>query len=356
MPASRKSTRGTNGIQSIDLVMRKLPMSGGAAVRNYIGELRGIIAEVKATNDPAFGATAQRLGETLDHLGRATEWLLGRIYNAPEQALAGATPLPAPVRPRGRRRCMLAKDALAATRGAGNGAVAPRAARRRRKVFRDQHRGWHFGSGGHRDGRRGFHRRRSRRNAWVNHHMTNHVAVTDEGAIRVIRMNRPDKKNALTHAMYATMTEALNSANGNDAIRCILICGVPGAFSAGNDLQDFLAIVNSPDGLSRPVRDFLPALVHCRKPMVAAVSGIAVGIGTTMLLHCDHVVASTTARLMTPFTTLGLVPEAASSLIGPAPDGPRPRIYISGDGAPARRPAGKRSGNRQHGCRAGRSR
>lgn len=151
----------------------------------------------------------------------------------------------------------------------------------------------------------------------MNHHMTNHVAVTDEGAIRVIRMNRPDKKNALTHAMYATMTEALNSANGNDAIRCILICGVPGAFSAGNDLQDFLAIVNSPDGLSRPVRDFLPALVHCRKPMVAAVSGIAVGIGTTMLLHCDHVVASTTARLMTPFTTLGLVPEAASSLIGP---------------------------------------
>lgn len=147
--------------------------------------------------------------------------------------------------------------------------------------------------------------------------MTDDVVVTDEGPIRVVRMNRPDKKNALTHAMYAAMTDALNSANDNDAIRCILICGVPSAFSAGNDLHDFLAIAQSPDGLSRPVRDFLPALVHCRKPMVAAVSGIAVGIGTTMLLHCDHVVASNTAKLMTPFTNLGLVPEAASSLIGP---------------------------------------
>ncbi len=148
-------------------------------------------------------------------------------------------------------------------------------------------------------------------------HMTDHVIVTDEGQIRIVRMNRPDKKNALTHAMYAAMTEALNSANGNDAIRCIVICGVPGAFSAGNDLQDFLAMATGTEGLARPVRDFLPALVHCQKPMVAAVSGIAVGIGTTMLLHCDHVVAANTARLMTPFTNLGLVPESASSLIGP---------------------------------------
>ena len=147
--------------------------------------------------------------------------------------------------------------------------------------------------------------------------MSDHVVVTDEGPIRVIRMNRPDKKNALTHAMYATMTEALNSAGGNDAIRAILIGGVQGAFSAGNDMQDFLAIATSTEGLARPVRDFLPALVHCQKPMVAAVSGIAVGIGTTMLLHCDHVVAASTAKLITPFTNLGLVPEAASSLIAP---------------------------------------
>ena len=114
---------GTNGIQSIDLVMRKLPMSGGATVRNYIGELRGIVADVKATNDPAFGATAQRLGEAVDHLEHATEWLLAKIGEAPEQALAGATPY---LRLFGFAAggCMLAKDALAATRGAGNGAIA----------------------------------------------------------------------------------------------------------------------------------------------------------------------------------------------------------------------------------------
>src|SRR6185312_1173622 len=147
--------------------------------------------------------------------------------------------------------------------------------------------------------------------------MSEHVSVTDEGPIRVVRMNRPDKKNALTHAMYAALTNALNGANGNDNIRAIVIAGVPGAFSAGNDLNDFLALATSTEGLARPVRDFLPALVHCQKPLIAAVSGIAVGIGTTMLLHCDFVVAANTAKLMTPFTSLGLVPEAASSLIAP---------------------------------------
>jgi enoyl-CoA hydratase/carnithine racemase len=147
--------------------------------------------------------------------------------------------------------------------------------------------------------------------------MTDHVIVTDDGPIRTVRMNRADKKNALTNAMYERMTDALETAGSNDAIRCVVIAGVPGAFTAGNDLQDFLAIATSTEGLARPVRNFLPALVHCGKPMVAAVSGVAVGIGTTMLFHCDHVVASREARFMTPFTSLGLVPEAASSLIAP---------------------------------------
>ncbi len=147
--------------------------------------------------------------------------------------------------------------------------------------------------------------------------MADHVTVTDEGPIRVIRMNRPDKKNALTHAMYKAMTDALNSANGNDAIRVVVFCGVQGAFTAGNDLQDFLATATAAEGLARPARDFLPALANCQKPMVAAVSGIAVGVGATLLFHCDHVVAANTARFMTPFTSLGLVPEAASSLLAP---------------------------------------
>jgi enoyl-CoA hydratase/carnithine racemase len=147
--------------------------------------------------------------------------------------------------------------------------------------------------------------------------MTEHVIVSDAGGIRTIRMNRPDKRNALTLAMYEAMTVALESANANDAVRCVLIVGVPGAFSAGNDLADFLNAAQSSGGLNRAALRFLPALVRCGKPLVAAVSGVAVGIGTTMLLHCDFVVAGTDARFSTPFVSLGLVPEAASSLLAP---------------------------------------
>lgn len=148
--------------------------------------------------------------------------------------------------------------------------------------------------------------------------MTDHVLVTDEEHIRTIRMNRPEKKNALTLAMYEAMTKALETANESETIRCIVIAGVPGAFSAGNDIQDFLSVATGgSDGLSRPARMFLPALVKCEKPLIGAVSGLAVGVGTTMLLHCDHVVAGRDAVFSTPFTRLGLVPEAASSIVGP---------------------------------------
>jgi len=147
--------------------------------------------------------------------------------------------------------------------------------------------------------------------------MTEHVIVSDADGIRTVRMNRPEKKNALTVAMYAAMTAALESASTNDAVRCVLIAGVPGAFSAGNDLGDFLKASESPGGIDRPAGGFLPALVRCSKPMVAAVSGVAVGVGTTMLLHCDFVVAGTDARFSTPFVGLGLIPEAASTLLAP---------------------------------------
>ncbi len=147
--------------------------------------------------------------------------------------------------------------------------------------------------------------------------MTEHLIVTDADGIRTVRMNRPDKKNALTLDMYDAMTAALESANTIDAIRCVLIAGVPGAFSAGNDLGDFLKAAEGTGGINRPALRFLPALVRCNKPMVAAVSGVAVGVGTTMLLHCDFVVAGTDARFSTPFVGLGLIPEAASSLLAP---------------------------------------
>ena len=142
------------------------------------------------------------------------------------------------------------------------------------------------------------------------------ILVTDDGPVRTIRMNRPEKKNALTLAMYDAMAAAIEEAQANDAIRCLLIAGQPGAFCAGNDLNDFVAMAQA-GGLGAPILRFLHALARNEKPVAAAVSGVAVGIGTTMLMHCDHVVAADDARLSTPFVSLGLVPEAGSSLIAP---------------------------------------
>jgi enoyl-CoA hydratase/carnithine racemase len=147
--------------------------------------------------------------------------------------------------------------------------------------------------------------------------MSEHVTVDDIGAVRTVRMNRPDKKNALTAAMYETMASALENANGHPDIRCVVIAGGPGAFSAGNDLAEFAQAATTGEGLGSPVIQFLHALALSERPLVAAVQGLAVGVGTTMLLHCDHVVAGTDARFSTPFVGLGLVPEAASSLLAP---------------------------------------
>ena len=148
--------------------------------------------------------------------------------------------------------------------------------------------------------------------------MTGHVIVTDSDGIRTIRMNRPEKRNALTSAMYDAMAGALENANTSEFVRCVIIAGVPGAFSAGNDLVDFLAaMLSAADGLDFGALRFLAALIRCSKPVIAAVGGVAVGIGTTMLLHCDFVVAGTDARFSTPFVSLGLVPEGASSLLLP---------------------------------------
>jgi enoyl-CoA hydratase/carnithine racemase len=147
--------------------------------------------------------------------------------------------------------------------------------------------------------------------------MTDQVLVSDDGAVRTIRMNRPDKKNALTSVMYDAMAEAIETAGGSSGIGSVLIAGVPGTFCAGNDLQDFLKAAMGGDGLGGAVIRFLYALARSERPLVAAVQGAAVGIGTTMMFHCDYAVAASDARFSTPFVALGLVPEAASSLIAP---------------------------------------
>jgi len=149
--------------------------------------------------------------------------------------------------------------------------------------------------------------------------MTGHLTVTDEDATRVIAMQRPGKKNALSQDMYREMSEAINGAQNDAGIRCILITGGAGVFTAGNDLEDFLKDGTSSSDTPRKSNaiKFLYSLAHNAKPIVAAVDGIAIGIGTTMLFHCDYVVASTAATFSTPFIHLGLVPEGASSLLMP---------------------------------------
>ena len=146
--------------------------------------------------------------------------------------------------------------------------------------------------------------------------MTDHVIVERKGAVQTIRMNRPDKKNALTRAMYATMAAALTDGDGDEAVRVHLIAGVPGAFSSGNDIQDFLSIATG-GKRGMEAHDFLLALAKSEKPIVSAADGIAIGIGTTIHLHCDLTFATPRTVFRTPFVDLGLVPEAGSSLLAP---------------------------------------
>src|SRR3981189_279299 len=149
--------------------------------------------------------------------------------------------------------------------------------------------------------------------------MTGHLIVTDEDATRVITLRRPEKKNAITQEMYRAMSDAIDTAQNNPKIRCIIITGGSGVFTAGNDLEDFLkdSTANTDAPRVSNAAKFLYSLAHNVKPIIAAVDGVAIGIGTTMLFHSPYVLASKTATLSTPFINLGLVPEGASSLLMP---------------------------------------
>ena len=140
--------------------------------------------------------------------------------------------------------------------------------------------------------------------------------------VATIEIARPEKKNALTVAMYQAMADALLAAREDNAVRAVLVTGQPGVFTSGNDIEDFMqrgGTAQPPGGdiFELPVFRFMRALLECDKPVVAAVTGAAIGIGTTMLLHCDFVYVSDEARLAMPFVALGLVPEFASSLAAP---------------------------------------
>jgi enoyl-CoA hydratase/carnithine racemase len=137
--------------------------------------------------------------------------------------------------------------------------------------------------------------------------------------VATIEIARPEKKNALTVAMYQAMADALNAAQADPAVRAVLITGQPGIFTSGNDIEDFMSRPpgQGSNNMDSPVFQFMRALVGIDKPVVAAVTGAAIGIGTTLLLHCDLVYVSDEARLAMPFVSLGLVPEFASSLVVP---------------------------------------
>ncbi len=136
--------------------------------------------------------------------------------------------------------------------------------------------------------------------------------------VTTIEIARPEKKNALTAAMYQAMADAINAAQADGAVRAVLITGQPGVFTSGNDIEDFMSRPpGGGDDMDAPVFQFMRALVDCDKPVIAAVTGAAIGIGTTMLLHCDFAFVSDEARLAMPFVGLGLLPEFASSLLLP---------------------------------------
>ncbi|WP_340053485.1 enoyl-CoA hydratase-related protein [Pseudomonas sp. JAI120] len=145
--------------------------------------------------------------------------------------------------------------------------------------------------------------------------MTDAILLQRERGLLTLQLNRPDKKNALTRVMYSQLAQALEQADADPDINAVLIQGSSGCFTAGNDIGDFLE--QPPSDLDSPAFHFMKSLLNCRKPVIAAVAGAAVGIGTTLLLHCDLVYISRDARLRMPFVNLGLCPEFGASLILP---------------------------------------
>jgi len=145
--------------------------------------------------------------------------------------------------------------------------------------------------------------------------MSEKILVSREAGVMTLAFNRPEKKNALDREMYCALIDALDAAARDDAIRVVLFCGSGPDFTAGNDLADFRDFLQNPEAF--PALAFVRTLAAFEKPMVAAVTGDAIGVGATLLFHCDLVYASPEARLVMPFVDLGLVPEAGASLLAP---------------------------------------
>ncbi len=146
--------------------------------------------------------------------------------------------------------------------------------------------------------------------------MTDHIRIETADRLTTVSFDRPEKKNAITQDMYQAMADAVNGYASDDSARALMFTGIGDYFTSGNDLQDF-AMGPRGDGLP-PVVQFLHAIKDCPKPLIAAVNGPAIGVGLTLTLHCDLVYCATSATFAAPFVKLGLVPEAASSMLLPA--------------------------------------
>jgi len=176
--------------------------------------------------------------------------------------------------------------------------------------------------------------------------MAGHIIVTDDGSTRTITMRRPEKKNALTPEMFLEMSEAINSAQSNPVIRCLILTGRSGVFTAGDDVSDFLEEAATKREASKPrnAMIFVEALINNKKPIIAAVDGVAVGMGLTMVLHCDYVIAGTTASFLSPFIQYGLVPEGATSLLLPRMAGHQRAFSLLVMGRPMSAEEGRQAG------------
>ncbi len=172
--------------------------------------------------------------------------------------------------------------------------------------------------------------------------MSHHIRAQTEERVSILRIDRREKLNALTVEMYAALTDSLRAAESDADVRVHLLLGTDECFTSGNDLNDFLD--NPPTDESSPVLQFLTTISSLRKPLIAGVTGPAIGIGTTLLLHCDIVVAATSARFQMPFTRLGLCPEAGASVLLPLSAGYRLAAEMLLTGDPFDGPTAQRAG------------
>ena len=309
---------GANGIHAIDLVQRKLPLADGETVRSEIaanpagGERRRRPRRRGLRRD---GGTA---AEASDALEDSTRLMLDWLATDQNSALAGASQY---LRLFGLTLggACLAKAGLAAETLATSGNESrARAGRPCPFLCRKT------GDGGARPrarGRLGGHAARTLRSdpggeRMTQDTLTRDIEVAREGAVMSAAFARPQKKNAITGAMYEALIEAFDTAERDPEIGALVMSGKGGVFTAGNDIGDFLAVALHETG-EFPAWRFVSKVAEFEKPLIAAIDGLAIGVGTTLCFHCDLVYATPETRFQMPFVNLGLVPEAGSSLLAP---------------------------------------